>query len=279
MQIFALSVVKNEADIVAHTLKEASCWATKIFVLDNGSTDGTWEVINEISRMNTKIIPWKQSFEPFYEGMRNMLFNKFFSLANENDWWCFRLDADEIYAENPRKFLLQVPASCDYVYKKSIDYVLTKEDIEYHNFNAHNFKDNIQHIKYFLPEAWLEARFFRHKLNIVWRENEEVPKLSGFIYPNTILVKHYQYRSPAQMQKRLDVRNASKNDGAVPRDGKQRWQHIIESSWTELIRDKDKVVLDTGIDAYRKLREINPIKYPWYKFVIKFLLLKLGVLK
>lgn len=279
MNIFALSVIKNEADIIEYTLKKASWWATKIFVLDNGSTDGTWEIVNNLSKKSSKIVVWKQSYMPFYEGMRSEIFNNFLKEARPNDWWCFRLDADEIYAENPRNFLTQVPASYDYVCKKSIDYVLTEEDIKQRNFDAYPFEDNNKHIKYFQPNAWVETRFFRHKPNLNWEENEETPKLSGLIYPTTILVKHYQYRSPTQMQKRLDVRNTSKNDGSIPKDGKQRWQHIQESSWQELLRERKEMVYDTGIDAYRQIKEINPVRYPWYKFIGKSMLLMLGLLK
>ena len=34
-------LVKNEVDIVGYVLKKAQEWCDKIFILDNGSTDGT----------------------------------------------------------------------------------------------------------------------------------------------------------------------------------------------------------------------------------------------
>ena len=48
MKIFAIMLVKNEADIVGSVLKDAQKWADKIFILDNGSTDGTWEIIQSL---------------------------------------------------------------------------------------------------------------------------------------------------------------------------------------------------------------------------------------
>ena len=60
MKIFGIMLVKNEVDIVGHTLKEAQKWCDKIFILDNGSTDGTWELVN--SMKNDVVIPWKQYF-------------------------------------------------------------------------------------------------------------------------------------------------------------------------------------------------------------------------
>lgn len=40
MNIYAIMVVKNEIDIVESVLHAAEAWANKIFILDNGSTDG-----------------------------------------------------------------------------------------------------------------------------------------------------------------------------------------------------------------------------------------------
>lgn len=42
MNIYAIMLVKNEADIVKSVIKDAEKWADKIFILNNGSTDGTW---------------------------------------------------------------------------------------------------------------------------------------------------------------------------------------------------------------------------------------------
>lgn len=56
MKIFAIMLVKNEADIVASVLKDAEKWADKIFILDNGSTDGTWEIIQSLKNEDRKSV-------------------------------------------------------------------------------------------------------------------------------------------------------------------------------------------------------------------------------
>ena len=45
MRIFAIMIVKNEIDIIRSVLSAAEEWANKIYIVDNGSTDGTWEAI------------------------------------------------------------------------------------------------------------------------------------------------------------------------------------------------------------------------------------------
>lgn len=118
MKIFAIMLVKNEADIVGYVLKKAEKWADKIFIIDNGSTDGTWEIIQ--SMKDEIITPWKQDFSPFRRGMRADVFNEFRHLSTKEDWWCYALDADEVYIENPRNFLQKIPKRFQWVSKKSI---------------------------------------------------------------------------------------------------------------------------------------------------------------
>ena len=50
MKIHGLCVVKNEADIIEQTLRSAATWCDWIYVLDNGSSDGTWEKVQRLAR-------------------------------------------------------------------------------------------------------------------------------------------------------------------------------------------------------------------------------------
>ena len=102
MKIYSLLVVKNEADIIAHTLTDAARWSDKIIILDNGSTDGTWDIIKELSKKYQNIIPFAQDFGPFHIGLRARMFNAFKEEMTENDGWCYSFDADEFFIENLR---------------------------------------------------------------------------------------------------------------------------------------------------------------------------------
>ena len=88
MKIFAISLIKNEEDIIEANLTDAAKWADKIFVLDNGSTDDTWEIVKRLSSENDRIVAWKQIHESFRDEMRSRVFNEFRHLASdgrEND--------------------------------------------------------------------------------------------------------------------------------------------------------------------------------------------------
>ena len=49
MHIHALSLIKNEADVIGQSLAAAAAWADCIYVYDNGSDDGTWEIVRELA--------------------------------------------------------------------------------------------------------------------------------------------------------------------------------------------------------------------------------------
>lgn len=240
LKIFGIMVVKNEADIVGETLMAAREWADKIFVLDNGSNDGTWEIVNRLA--DDVIVPVGQDFRPFRDDMRADVFDQFRHLAKPDDWWAFSLDADEFYIENPREFLSKIPRKYQVVAMKSLPYVITEEDVEEYKFTG-NFSVDKEHIKYLRPKCWSEYRFFRHRDSIKWKRGSNLhqPRPIGVVSPETILVRHYQYRSPAQMQKRIDTRKAIQGKEEVG-----IFPHIRQNDWSEMLERRDSCIFDGG---------------------------------
>lgn len=239
MKIYAIMLVKNEVDIVGYVLKDAVKWADKIFILDNGSTDGTWELIQ--SMKNDIIIPWKQYFGDYHNGLRAEVYNEFKSISKPGDWWCFKLDADEVYAENPREILPKIPKNKYLVCKKSMDYVITQKDIDAHNFTG-DFNHDIQYLKYFKKDCWAEPRFFRYRKSMKWNPtwNSHFPPHAGPVAKETIIVKHYNQRSPQQLKKRFESRNNTK----VKKEGiAWRWNY---TDWHQLLGDEAKLMFDDG---------------------------------
>lgn len=269
MKIFAIMLVKNEADIVGYVLKKAEKWADKIFIIDNGSTDGTWEIIQ--SMKDEIITPWKQDFSPFRRGMRADVFNEFRHLSSKEDWWCYALDADEVYIENPRNFLQKIPKRFQWVSKKSIDYVLTKEDLKEYDFSG-IFEEDKNYIKYLKPTCWSEGRFFRYRKNIKWDNGvaSQYPINIGIMAPEKILVKHYQYRSPQQIEKRIKDRAATKKRTDV-----SAWNRMPETMEDSLFT-RDKCIFDkNNFEFYKKLKVVEKMKKNAIKDFLKLILIKL----
>lgn len=230
MKIFGICLVKDESDIIEYCLQEATKWADKVFVYDNGSTDGTWELVQELSLKNPKVVPYKQEALPFRDHLRAKVFNHYRHLANDGDWWCFRLDSDEFYIDDPREFLAKIPKRYHVVCKASYDYRLTHEDIEELSFEDKCPHDALQ-LKYYEPLLYNEKRFFRHRTRLTWLDNEGVPRHMGIIYPKLIKQKHLQYRSPNQIKARLSKKKAATKSGYrffKNHDNEENWQEVLE---------------------------------------------------
>jgi len=294
MQIHALCIVKNEADVLRESLAAALHWCDHIYVLDNGSNDGTWELVKELAEQHCQIVPYKQEDVLFSGALRADIFNAFRSNARPRDWWC-RLDADEFYIDDPRIFLAKVPDHMQTVWSASLNYYFTDLDsISYQRDPVKFLQTPVQQRLRFYCNNWGELRFFRHSEDIVWTRADDS---GGFppamftapAFPVRIWLKHYQYRSPEQIEQRLRTRReamkastgflhevtpnwsssiATKRD--APLDFKNAGPEFAESGWEERI--VPAVALD--YDMFDRRYVINESLMP--EFPVR---LRRGVLK
>lgn len=245
MRILGIMVIKNESDVIESTLRASTNWIDRVFVLDNGSTDGTWEIVQSLA--SEQIVPWKQDWRPFHNTMRAEVFEAFRHEAVPGDWWCHRMDGDEFYVDDPRAFLRAVPRGYHVVYKRSIEYVLTPEDVEEYEFTG-DFAHDRSHIRYFKPVAHVERRFFRYRQRFSWPTHVETPRHMGVAYPQLITVRHFPRRSPQQIQKRLELRHA------VPKDQRGKpFRHVTETHWRETLIPRSELLYDDGTFDFTEL--------------------------
>jgi len=66
MIIYATKCVKDEGDILDESIKKASLWVDKIFVIDNGSKDNTPDIIR---KYYPRVIFLGSFYEEFQEGL------------------------------------------------------------------------------------------------------------------------------------------------------------------------------------------------------------------
>lgn len=234
-RIHSIMLVKNEADIVAHTLREATEWSDAIYVYDNGSTDGTWEIVQRMA--DSRIIPFKQDDKPFQDWLRCEAFENFRSRSRPGDWWC-RLDGDEIYLDNARTFLRALKRHEMAVWNISIDYYLTSDDLTCVNFSApiETWLTRLRHYRI----SHSELRFFRYRDGLQWSPPSPWPRHTGPVARRRIRLRHYKYRSPTQIQVRMDVRRQAAAAGY------QSFSHAIQRDWKDKIAGAESVYLDSG---------------------------------
>lgn len=263
VKIHGMCIVKDEADIVAHCLTEAARWCDHVYVFDNGSTDGTWELVQELAEGLPEIVAWKSDPAPFCDGLRAQIFARFREASRPGDWWT-RVDADEFYVDDPRVFLRKVPERHRVVWTASFSYYFTDRDAELYASHPERFADDVpveQKIRYYVNH-WSEPRFFRYRDDIQWNESSGFPLFVGSSagYPVRIWVKHFAYRSPQQIAKRLQARNASIARGVFKHEAVADWgaavgavrssASLMERTGTEFatIRWEDRVVPAASLD-------------------------------
>jgi hypothetical protein len=225
MKIRGLCMVKNEADVIGQSLSAASDWCDSIYVWDNGSTDGTWETVLALSRTLPPVVAERRDTRPFREALRGELFRDHLAEATVGDWWCV-LDADEFYIDDPRGFLAAVPGEFDEVWAASFEYYFTEKDVARFEEDPSSYADEVpveQKLQFYLNN-WSEPRFFRLSKRIAWKPEAAWPENLGPAYPVRIRLKHFQYRSPEQIQKRLETRSEPISRGHFPHEGLPQWK-------------------------------------------------------
>ena len=235
MKIYSLLVVKDEADIIPLSVTDACRWSDKVIVIDNGSTDGTWECLQQLAADNPKVVLFMRYEGPFHIGLRAQAFRAFRHEMKRGDWWCVRLDADEFFPGDVRGFLSRIPRRFRTVKKTSTDYVITHEDLA-EGLITDNFIDNKENIRYALPQKRSERRFMRHSPFYIWMSRWRYPHPWGRVAPEEIPVDHYQYRSVAQMQRRYANRQQAKADGCGS------FSHEIGNGWQDYLRHREDCI-------------------------------------
>lgn len=242
MKIHGMCLVKNEDDIVAQTLIAAIEWCDFIYIFDNGSTDKTWEIVLSLSKQYEQIIPYKQEDCVYSDFLRSQIFNHYKDKYAENDWLCL-LDADEFYIDNPRHFLSDIQKKYQVVWNSSFQYYFTDKALELYKKNPCLYDDEIpveRKCRYYLNN-WSEPRFFRYRKNLKWYRGK-IPNNLGYVYPLRIRLKHYQYRSPQQIQKRLNTRFDAISKGCP------EFIHEVQNNWKNAVIDSEKLAPCNNLD-------------------------------
>ncbi|MCJ0742440.1 glycosyltransferase family 2 protein [Pedobacter montanisoli] len=244
MKIFGLCLVKNEADCIEEVLQKASVWCDKIFVFDTGSEDDSWEKVLNLAKSNNSIVPFKKEIRKFNNFLRGEIFNHYRDIASDGDWWC-RLDADEIYIDDPRTFLKKISPLHHVIWSASCQYYFTEKDLEQYNTDPEEY-ENIElekRIRHYLCNH-SEERFFKYRKDLIWPKGSW-PRHLGIVSPHRIKLKHLQYRSPQQIQKRLVTRQKAIQDGH-----KNFAKYSLEKNWEEKVVDSKDYHFDTLTGNY-----------------------------
>jgi glycosyltransferase involved in cell wall biosynthesis len=256
-KLYGICLVKNEDDIIAQTLTYALQHCARIFVIDNGSTDETWNTVQSLSEQYTQIVPLLQTHEQFTEGLRGLAYNKYRTELSDHDWWLI-LDADEFLAEDPQPVIQRAMRDkADIILSWQAQFFFT--DVDYHTWlDGRDSRDIPIFVRRrYYTINWRVVRLFRNNPIRLWDINKSMPDGLKKVCRRRILHRHYQYRDPEQIQKRLSLRF-----------GNPSFPHVSHPDWQSVI------VCSRHFNYYK---EGEPWRYSasgliyYYKFLLKSL--------
>src|SRR5438045_944129 len=112
MRFHGLMLLRDEQDIITQNLTHLLSWIDNLFILDLGSTDGTWEIVQEFAEKDKRIVPFKRAPIIYTDNLRCVIFDQFRDRFDPGDW-VMKIDADEIYHIAPPDFVKQRLRSLD----------------------------------------------------------------------------------------------------------------------------------------------------------------------
>lgn len=223
MKLNAICIIKNEADIILETIEHALVFCDKIYVFDNGSTDGSYEKLCKKAAEDNRVEIAFHSDETYRNQFRNRVFNKYHHLYSDDDWW-YILDADELFNEDPRPWLKKADKKGKNQMRVwQAQFYFTDADLENYMSEDHSLPVAARRKHYRIN--WREPRFFKNSQTQTWPEHlsGKVPPFCMDLYRPSPICRHYAERTPEQIQARrkirlsnpysfLHVKNKSDND-------------------------------------------------------------------
>jgi glycosyltransferase involved in cell wall biosynthesis len=231
-KLYGICLVKDEEDIIAQTLTYALRHCARIFVIDNGSTDETWNIVQSLSEKYPQVVPFLQTHAQYSDGLRALVYNKYHSELADQDWWLI-LDADEFLAEDPRPVIqLAIRDKVDIIKTWQIQFFYT--DVEHQDWlGGRDSRDLPIFVRRrYYTINWQEPRLFRNDPARPWdtKINIKCPDGHTRVCKRRMLNRHYQYRDPEQIQKRLALRF-----------GKPLFPHVTRPDWQSVIVSSKKL--------------------------------------
>lgn len=247
MKIHGMCLVKNEDDVIEETLRAASSWCDHIHVVDTGSSDNTLNIVRRLHKEPSNKISSVEVADVglFSDGLRSLIYNKYSSMAQPGDWWA-RIDADEIYVDDPRSFLKAVDIQYSSVWYASLSYYFSSAAAEEYEKYPERYADSVpvgDRCRYYFNH-WSELRFVRHEAMGIWPDGEARgwPKSAeeANACPARILCRHYCYRSPTQIEKRIATRKAAALSGTVfAHEAIKNWSQVVDPEAVKAHKWKD----------------------------------------
>ena len=249
--LFGVCFVKNEEDIIADSITHAAQFCSKVFVVDNASTDRTWEIVRGHDLENLVPVCSKDFIFCDYLRLRFMESRKG-ELGLDNWWYIF--DADEFLLEEPFDAMAQAEEEgADCIAVEVINFVVTKDEVReaQENGRQETWRDRKHYVLY----ASGPVKFFKNTSYLDYGGYAIMP--FGLIKEcsKRLLMKHYPYRSLAQLEKRIHTRYGNREFESECRRGTDLEDYAIDPATVPELRRWHE---EKGVDLTGGFGRVSP---------------------
>lgn len=263
MRFHGLMLLRDEGDVIVETLEHLLGWIDSLHIYDLGSTDNTWDIVQEFARKDKRVNPVICRPTVYNDNLRCWLFHRVRQTFTPGDW-VMKVDGDEIYHVPPPQFVRERCAPLDSaVHLQWYFFRLTTQEADaYASGKLDTAADRKRSItdrrRYYKISQYAEPRMFKYRRSMQWPENSSFPFNAGFVSKERIPIRHYPHRDPAQLQRRYRLRAAMMKRNA---HAGGHWK--LEDWRKELVDEKGVAASATSGEGIGKFSEIDsgPLYY------------------
>ncbi|TVS08084.1 MAG: glycosyltransferase [Phycisphaerales bacterium] len=253
VRFHAIMLVRDEADVLSEAIKGVLGWADSLWVLDNGSIDGSWEIVQEAAGSDPRVRAWGRVNAVFSDALRAAVFHDARTTFGPGDWIA-RVDADEVFHEQPSEFVRRLGRSESFVCGLLHEFVLLRGEAEAIGRGEEDLSLPIsERRRWWTPNHYPEPRLFRYRRSMRWPGTRGHPWLAGVMATERIQIRHYRWRTPEQARRRWALREAVR--GSMPFGG-AHWS--IDNWRAEGLRTRR----DPGVSFWRPGTALAPFVSP-----------------
>ncbi len=231
VKLYGIGTAKNEDDVIGDSIEHALEHCDKVIYIDNDSSDTTWEVITaKAAEHPDRVIAFGKLAIPYVEGIREVIYNAYNDELDSTDWW-MKLDADEFIETDPRPVIAAATAAGDNVVRAwHAQFYFTDRDLAAWDRGEEDTSLAVTERRRYYRTNWRQVHLWQNMPGQPWLDTtRSIPEQTTKIHSQAVINRHYQYRDPDQITKRLAIRF-----------GKSEFPHVGSAEWNSVVKDASK---------------------------------------